>query len=118
MNGKIYKIEVAANDKDKSVGLMFRKKLDKNSGMIFVYPKKQYLYFYMKNTFIPLDIAFIDNEYKIVDIQSMQPLDETTVASKSEAMFALEVNRGFFDRIGVRVGDTVDFLDPIPYIAE
>ena len=118
MNNKIYKIEVAANDKYKSLGLMFRKKLNKDSGMIFIYPKKQILYFYMKNTFVPLDIAFIDDQYKIIDIQSMQPLDETTIASKGEAMFALEVNRGFFERINLKVGDKVDFLDPIPFIAE
>lgn len=115
---KIYKIEVAAKDTEKSLGLMFRKKLDKNSGMIFIYPKSQYLYFYMKNTFISLDIAFIDENYTIIDIQSMEPLDETTIPSKGKAMFALEVNRDFFKRIGVNVGDKIEFIDPIPYIAE
>ncbi len=118
MNDKIYKIEVASSDKDRSKGLMFRKKLNKNSGMLFVYPNEQYLYFYMKNTFVPLDIAFIDESYKIVDIQSMQPLDETTIASKAKAMFALEVNRDFFNKIGLKVGDKIEILDPIPFISE
>lgn len=118
MNGKIYKIETAAKDNEKSLGLMFRKNLSKDGGMLFIYPKKQFLYFYMKNTFIPLDIAFIDDNNVVVDIQSMQPLDETTIASKDEAMYALEVNRGFFERIGVKVGDKIEFIDPIPFIAE
>ena len=72
----------------------------------------------MKNTFVPLDIAFIDESYKIVDIQSMQPLDETTIASKAKAMFALEVNRDFFNKIGQKVGDKIEILDPIPFISE
>lgn len=84
--------------------------------MLFVYPNKKYLYFFMKNTFIPLDIAFIDEQHKIIDIQQMEPLDETTIQSKKEAMLALEVNRGFFDRVGLKVGDTLNFVTPIPYI--
>ena len=116
MNNKIYKFEVAATNEARSKGLMFRKKLGKNEGMLFVYKQKSILYFYMKNTLIPLDIAFIDDNHKIIDIQSMEPLDETTITSNGKAMFALEVNRGFFERIGVKQGDEIKFMTPVPYI--
>jgi uncharacterized membrane protein (UPF0127 family) len=113
---KTYKFEVAATSEARKTGLMFRKKLLKNSGMLFVYSRPLVLYFYMKNTLIPLDIAFIDSEYKIIDIQEMQPLDETTVMSGGEAQYALEANRGFFKRVGLKAGDKIQFTSPIKYI--
>ncbi len=115
---KIYKFEVAATSEERKKGLMFREKLKKNSGMLFVYPYKKYLSFYMKNTLIPLDIAFIDEFHRIIDIQKMEPLDETTIISQEEAQFALEVNRGFFRRVGLKVGDKIEFVTPIPFIVE
>lgn len=118
INKKIYTFELAITDKEREKGLMFRKKLDKDSGMLFVYSSMNYLYFYMKNTLIPLDIAFLDYEHKIIDIQSMEPLDETTIISKKKAMYALEANRGFFDRVGLKVGDKIEFITPIPYLLE
>lgn len=118
INNKIYKFELALTEDEKGLGLMFRKKLDPNGGMLFVYSYMTVMDFYMKNTLIPLDIAFIDGDFKIIDIQSMNPLDETTVRSKKRCMYALEVNRGFFDRVGVKEGDKVDFITPIPYVTE
>jgi uncharacterized protein len=115
INKKIYSFEVAATEKARQKGLMYRKSMGKDKGMLFVYEKKEILYYYMKNTFIPLDIAFIDDEYKIVDIQKMEPLDETTIESKDKAMYALETNRGFFDRVGLKIGDKLEFVTPIPY---
>ena len=115
VDGKVYTFEVAVSNEERQNGLMFRKKLDKNSGMLFTYGSMQQLSFYMKNTYIPLDIAFIDEQFKIIDIQSMQPLDTTSHRSKGLAMYALEVNQGFFDRVGLAVGDTLDFITPIPY---
>jgi len=97
ISGKVYKFELANTSEARSKGLMFRRRLDKESGMLFVYSKTRYLHFYMKDTLVPLDIAFIDKNYEVIDIQSMQPLDETTVSSRGEAQYALEVNRGFFD---------------------
>jgi uncharacterized membrane protein (UPF0127 family) len=76
------------------------------------------MYYYMKNTFIPLDIAFIDDNFKIIDIQTMQPLDETTVASRGKAMYALEANKGFFKRVGLKVGDKLEFETPVPYFQQ
>ena len=95
---------------------MFRKKLSKNSGMLFVYRGKQYLSFYMKNTLIPLDIAFLDESFRIINIEEMFPLDETSVISKREAQFALEVNRSFFKRVNLKEGDIINFITPIRYI--
>jgi uncharacterized protein len=118
INGKTYSFESAVTEKQRQTGLMFRKKLDKNNGMLFIYGKEEYLFFYMKNTFIPLDIAFIDDEFKIIDIQQMEPLDETTIQSKGKARYALEVNRGFFSKAGLNVGDKLDFTSPIPYKVE
>ena len=118
INNKIYTFELAITDKEREKGLMFRKSLSKDSGMLFVYSAMGYLSFYMKNTLIPLDIAFIDYNYNIIDIQSMEPLDETPIMSKAEAMYALEVNRGFFQRVGLNVGDKIEFITPIPYLLE
>ena len=110
--------EIAATEEARKKGLMHKKKLNKNSGMLFVYPNKSYLSFYMKNTFIPLDIAFIDEQFRIVDIQQMEPLDETSIVSKKKAQFALEVNKGFFERVGLKVGDKLEVITAIPFISE
>ena len=115
INGENYKFELANTQPTREKGLMFREKLDDDSGMLFVYSYENYRYFYMRNTFIPLDIAFLDKNLTVVSIKSMMPLDETTVASEKKAMYALEVNRGFFEKTGVKVGDEIKLLTPIRY---
>jgi len=116
INDKIYNFEVAATSTARKTGLMYRKKLNKNSGMLFVYKQKYELSFYMKNTIIPLDIAFLDENFNIVDIQEMKPLDNTSIKSKKLAQYALEVNRGFFKKVGLSIGDKIEFISSIPYI--
>jgi hypothetical protein len=116
MNGKIYQFETAVTSEEKEKGLMFRKSLAKDSGMLFVYQKEEYMSYWMKNTLIPLDIAFIDRDFRITDIHSMKPLDETPVSSKAKAMYALEVNPGFFQRAGVKEGDVIELVTSIPYV--
>ena len=76
--------------------------------MLFVYPDERELSFWMRNTLIPLSIAFMDSEGRIVDIQDMKPLDDTPphYTSAEPAQYALEVNKGFLDGRGVEVGDT------------
>jgi uncharacterized membrane protein (UPF0127 family) len=78
--------------------------------MLFTFEEEQTLYFWMKNTLIPLSIAFIDSEGRIVDIQDMKPLDDDPphYVSAEPARYALEVNRGFFEERGVKVGDRVE----------
>ncbi|MGI8865953.1 MAG: DUF192 domain-containing protein, partial [Rubrobacteraceae bacterium] len=79
-------------------------------GMLFVYPDEREMSFWMKNTLIPLSIAYIDSEERIVDIQDMKAMDDepTHYVSAEPAQYALEVNKGFFDERGVEVGDTVE----------
>jgi uncharacterized protein len=104
------RVEVADNIFERARGLMYRTALGVNRGMLFVYPEEQRLSFWMKNTLIPLSIAFIDSERRIVDIQDMKPLDDEppSYVSADPAQYALEVNQGFFDERGVKVGDRVE----------
>jgi uncharacterized protein len=97
--------EVADNPQTSANGLMFRDSLPEDHGMLFVFEKPRTASFWMKNTKIPLSIAYIDSAGRILQIQSMKPLDETPVASTSnEVAFALEVNEGWFKRNGVSAG--------------
>ena len=104
------RVEVADDVFERARGLMYRKALGVNRGMLFVYPEEQRLSFWMKNTLIPLSIAYIDSKKRIVDIQDMKPLDDEppSYVSADPAQYALEVNRGFFEERGVKVGDRVE----------
>jgi uncharacterized membrane protein (UPF0127 family) len=87
---------------------MERTELDEDAGMLFVFPQEQPRSFWMRNTLIPLSIAYIDSDGRIVDIKDMQPLDETPVPSAEPAQYALEVNQGFFEARGIEVGNTLE----------
>jgi uncharacterized protein len=104
------RVEVADNIFEQARGLMDRTTLGENRGMLFVFPEERELSFWMKNTLIPLSIAFIDSERRIIDIQEMKPLDDEppSYVSAEPAQYALEVNQGFFEEWGVRVGDRVE----------
>ena len=101
------RVEVADNVVEQAKGLMYRKELGGDRGMLFVYPDERVLSFWMRNTLIPLSVAYIDSEGRIVDIQDMKPLDDEPphYRSSEPAQYALEVNQGFFERTGVKVGD-------------
>jgi uncharacterized membrane protein (UPF0127 family) len=101
------RVEIADDDFERARGLMYRTALAENRGMLFVYEVEQKLSFWMKNTHIPLSIAFMDAKGRIVDIQDMEPLDDDppSYVSAEPARYALEVNRGFFEERGVEVGD-------------
>lgn len=100
-------IELACRAEEQERGLMFRRDLPENQGMLFVFEQERSLNFWMKNTYLPLSIAYIDAAGTIVDIQDMQPLDETTHPSAKPARYALEVNQGWFKRHGVSVGTSI-----------
>jgi uncharacterized protein len=104
------RVEVADNIFEQARGLMDRTMLGENRGMLFVYPEERELSFWMKNTLIPLSIAFIDSESRIIDIQDMKPLDDEppSYVSAEPAKYALEVNQGFFEERGVKIGDRVE----------
>jgi len=107
IKGKTIKVEVARTEKEKERGLMFREQMGKDEGMLFVYERQDWLSFWMKNTPLPLSIAFIDKDGKIVDIQDMEPFILVTHISAHPATYALEMNRGWFAREGIKVGDLV-----------
>ncbi len=96
--------EVADTPEARERGLMHRTDLGENEGMLFVFSDTRIRSFWMRNTYIPLDIAFLDRDLVIVDIRQMEPEDETLVDSARPAMFALEVHQGWFARRGIEVG--------------
>ncbi len=102
-------VELADGPFEQARGLMYRKALGEDRGMLFVYAEERELSFWMKNTRIPLSIAFIDSERRIIDIQDMKPLDDEppSYVSTEPAQYALEVNQGFFEKNGVKLGDRV-----------
>jgi uncharacterized membrane protein (UPF0127 family) len=107
IKGKKIRAEVARTEEEKSQGLMFREKLGPDEGMLFIYEGEDFLSFWMKNTPLPLSIAFLDQRGKIVDIQDMDPFNLRTHISVQPAQYALEMNQGWFKKNGVKVGDRV-----------
>lgn len=102
-------VEVAETEAARQRGLMYRDTLPEDHGMLFVYEAERNLSFWMRNTRIPLDIAFIDRAGRIVDIQQMEAMSEETHTSRAPAMYALEMRLGWFEERGIRVGDRVEF---------
>ena len=101
-------VEVPTEIRDFNLGLMFRESLDQNSGMLFIFDEVAEQSFHMRETKIPLDIAFITEEGIIESIKKLEPFDESPVASEGEVLCALEVNRGWFAENNVEVGDELD----------
>ena len=101
-------VEVPTNIKEFNLGLMFRESLDKNSGMLFVFEEVAQQSFHMKDTMIPLDIAFIRADGIVESIKQLEPNVETPVESDGEILCAIEVNRGWFAENNVEVGDEID----------
>lgn len=107
------RVEIAKTDEEKSTGLMYRKHLDKDSGMLFLFNKPGYYKFHMANTYIPLSIAFINKDFRIVDIKDMAPEERQMVGSKEPFVFAIEANKGWFLQNKIRVGDKVNLNNNI-----
>lgn len=102
--------EIADTPSSREQGLMYRKRLGNDSGMLFIFEKEQKLNFWMKNTFIPLDIAYIDRNGIINEIYQMKPLDvSVTYNSVKPAMFALEANLGWFSSNKIKPGSKIEF---------
>ncbi len=105
------RVEIADDDAERQRGLMERTALAGDAGMLFVFGRERQLSFWMRNTLIPLSIAYIDADGRIVDIEDMEPLDDQTKHPSAEpAQYALEVNQSFFEERGIEVGDTVEGL--------
>lgn len=103
-SGDIVTLEIALDQTSRSVGLMFRESLASNKGMIFVFKESQILNFWMKNTALPLSIAFIDTNGIVVHTADMVPYSETIVSSQFPARYAIEVNRGMIDKYKITKG--------------
>jgi uncharacterized membrane protein (UPF0127 family) len=113
INDKMVYAEVAFTQKDRAMGLMFRDKLDKGQGMLFIYPHEQNLSFWMKNTKIPLSIAFINSNEVITQIESMAPYSLLSHTSKNKVRFALEMEEGWFIKNGIKAGSKVSLSPEI-----
>ncbi len=101
------RVEISDTQEERVMGLMFRDKLEWNEGMLFVFENEDTLSFWMRNTSIHLSIAFMDERGVIIDIQDMKPFAPTVHKSNGYALYALEMNRGWFAMNGIEVGDRV-----------
>jgi uncharacterized protein len=106
--------EVAVTEQARLRGLMFRDSLAENSGMLFAYPRAEVSAMWMKNTRIALSVAFIDSSGRILNIAEMKPFSEEPHASSGAAAYALEMNRDWFKKNGIKAGDHVEGLNKIP----
>ena len=100
-------VEIPSNLKDFNRGLMFRESLENDKGMLFIFERVGQHSFYMKNTTIPLDVAFVTEDGIVESIKSLEPNDETAVSSDGQVLFAIEANRGWFAENNVEVGDEI-----------
>jgi len=110
IKGHVIYVEKCVTPAERARGLMYRRELPENRGMLFVYYREQVLSFWMKNTYIPLSVAFIDSRGVIVDIQQMEPLTTDSHRSPKPVLYALEANRSWFARRGIGPGDRVEGL--------
>ncbi len=101
-------LEVARTPEEQRTGLMHRKRMDADRGMIFVFPEDRKLSFWMKDTLIPLSIAYVDSSGTIREIHDMEPLSLRPVESAVSVRYAIELNRGAFAVAGVGPGSRID----------
>jgi uncharacterized membrane protein (UPF0127 family) len=106
--------EVVADDASMMRGLMFRERMDTNHGMAFIYPAKTSVCMWMRNTLIPLSVAFIDDDGSIVNIEDMAPLTEVSHCARKHVRYALEMNQGWFAQRGIKPGAKITGLPKNP----
>ena len=105
-------VEIAATEAHRQIGLMNRFSLPPDHGMLFVFEDVRPLSFWMRNTYVPLSIAFIDAQGRILNIEDMAPRDERSTWSKGPALYALEMRKGWFAQKGIGPGTVVRGLPP------
>lgn len=108
---KTVDIETAISEYEQQTGLMYRHDMEENQGMLFIYDdERPRPYFYMKNTYIGLDLIYISADKKVVDInRNAKPLDETTLHSEAPAQYVLEVGAGMAKKWDIEIGDELSF---------
>ena len=104
------KVEVAASDPQRAQGLMHREKLGENDGMLFIFDEPGYHSMWMKNTLIPLSVAFVDGEGRILNILDMEPQTLDSHMAAGPARYAIETNKGWFAKKKIKAGDKVTGL--------
>jgi len=114
VDGHPMTVEVAATKDRRAQGMMFRDSLPRNEGILFVYPDEQPRSFWMKNTRVPLSIAYVDAMGTITQLEDLTPLSTKSVKSTGAVTYALEVNRGWFVQNDVEVGDFLTDLPDLP----
>lgn len=110
----LIRAEIANTFDARARGLMFRKALGANSGMLFVFPDVAPHCMWMKNTLVPLSVAFMDEQGTIVSIHDMKPHDETSHCAAKPARYALEMNQGWFAQKGIKAGAKISGLEKAP----
>jgi len=104
-------IEIADNEEERTRGLMWRYSMPDGDGMLFVFGEESPLSFWMKNTYIPLDIVFVNKRYEIITIrQNTTPLDEMPIPSDKPAQYVVEVNAWFCARRRIKTGDGIGYV--------
>lgn len=112
---QIFQAEIADSPSERSRGLMFRESMDDKHGMIFLFPAAQQQSFWMKNTLIPLDIIFIRADRTILGIaENAEPMTMTGRRVEGRSQFVLEINGGLSAKLGIRAGQKVSFMAPLP----
>lgn len=111
--GKVLKmitIQIADNNDERAEGLMWRRYMPEDDGMLFMFDDQEILTFWMKNTYIPLDMVFADKSGRIVSIYpDATPLSEASISSVEPAQYVVEVNGGFCAKYGISAGDKIEF---------
>lgn len=103
-------IEIAESEYETATGLMYRKSMEEKQGMLFIFPDVAMHSFYMKNTEIPLDLIFIDENFKIVSFQKeAKPFDESSLSSEVPIKYVLEINAGLVDQWNLVIGDRITY---------
>ena len=113
IKGYTLTVEIASEPSARNCGLSNRFELPENHGMLFIYPNLRNRTFWMKDTYIPLSIAFLDESGRIINLQNMTPMQtEMRYYSSRPAKYALEVNRGWYEAHEIVIGDTVEMKLP------
>ena len=106
--------EVAANDQNRQVGLMNGRSMAQQRGMLFVFPQVNTHCMWMRNTLLPLSVAFLDEEGSIINIEDMQPQTESNHCARRPARYALEMNLGWFAQRGLKPGTRLNGIQKAP----
>jgi uncharacterized protein len=109
----LIRAEVASDFSTRSRGLMHRKGLAPNTGMLFIFDGPSQQCMWMKNTYIPLSVAFLDEQGTIINIADMEPHSEQTHCSSRPALYALEMTRGWFAERNIKAGIKLGGLDKL-----